>query len=1393
MQSKRTLFSVLLFLLLSSLHLANAQDTIADQRSNQISSFFQNVIRTQHPELFLQAGPFSDFSVSDTSGCEPLNINFSNLSPGANIFKWYFGDGDSSDLANPSHLYDTSGVFTVMFIASDGTNTDTSYLEVEIYPTPELPLVIDSSRCGPGSITMLVQSAYTVSWYDSLSGGTLLDTGLIYTTPFLNDTTVYFMEAADSLCTSERVPIYAVILPVPDAPLASDVSSCGESDFTLNAVSPDSIFWFDSPAGGVPLDTGSSYTTPLLSTTTVYYTESGTVCRSARVPVQAIIHDIPTDPVTNDSARCGPGIFSLTAISSDVVHWYDSLSGGTNLNTGLNFITPFLDTTTTFYVQADNGNCLSSRVAVMAVVNPLPDTPLTSDGFLCGPGTVDLNANSPDSVFWFDVPTGGNPLDTGISYTTPVINSSTTYYVETGNGCRSERIPVQAVISGPPDAPLAADSSRCGPGQVLLGASASGFIYWFDQPSGGTALDTGTSFLTDSLTVTTTYYAEADNGCVSAMRTPVQAIIRSVPSDPVTVDSSRCGPGSLTLLASSAFTVNWYDSLSGGTLHFIGSGFTTPVLDSSTTYYAEAVDGNCSSSRVAVEAIIDTMPDAPVVNDTSRCGPGSLVLLASANDTVFWYDAASGGNILDTGITFTTPVINSSTTYYAETGGACRSARVPVQAVVDILPPLPVSADSSRCGQGTLILSATSPYDISWFDSPTGGTLLDTGSTFTTPSLTTSTSYYVEAGNGSCVSSRLEVEAIINAVPAPPVAPDVSLCGSGSLTLTATATETIYWYNAMSNGTLLGTGTSYTTPVLVNTTTYYVETGNTCRSTRLAVQAIIEVAPPAPVAFGVSRCGPGTVTLTATSAQPIWWYSAQTGGAPIDSGASFTTPSLSTSTTYYVEAGNQCRSIRIAVTATIASQPAEPVANNASRCGPGTLTLVASSPEVIRWYSQPVGGSVLFTGSSYTTPVLSASQTYYVEAGTSCASLRVPVQAIITSMPAPPVLTGNDRCGPGSVVLNGVSNEQINWYDAANGGNWLGFGPVFNTPNISVSTVFYADAGIGCNSVRVPVTAVVIPLPDPPVITADSVCGGGIMTLSATSSEQIYWYDVAVGGLQIGAGGTYVTPYLTSSVTYFVETGDNCRSIRLAVTAQVLPFSQFFLLQNGQSCGPSSVLLGASSSDTVRWYDLPVGGTLLGTGTTFMTPHLDTTTNFYAIAGDVCPSAAATLTATIFPGQSVDLGPDTIFIQSGQGVVLDAGSGFMLYQWSTGDTTQSIFATVEGMYFVTVQDPTGCFSTDIVYVSVLVGLDTPPQKLLIGLVPNPADAEVEISWNQEDAGRMNIEIYSADGRLRQSLERNTTLGYSQERINVSRLAPGIYHLRLRSERMSDSVRLLIQR
>jgi PKD repeat protein len=85
----------------------------------------------------------SSFTVTPLSGCKPLTVNFTNLSTNATSYLWHFGDGGTSILTNPSHLYGNSGNYTVTLIAYDSTAcgvfTDTSsqtfYFTVFIPPT----------------------------------------------------------------------------------------------------------------------------------------------------------------------------------------------------------------------------------------------------------------------------------------------------------------------------------------------------------------------------------------------------------------------------------------------------------------------------------------------------------------------------------------------------------------------------------------------------------------------------------------------------------------------------------------------------------------------------------------------------------------------------------------------------------------------------------------------------------------------------------------------------------------------------------------------------------------------------------------------------------------------------------------------------------------------------------------------------------------------------------------------------------------------------------------------------------------------------------------------------------------------------------------------------------
>ncbi len=122
----------------------------------------------------------------------------------------------------------------------------------------------------------------------------------------------------------------------------------------------------------------------------------------------------------------------------------------------------------------------------------------------------------------------------------------------------------------------------------------------------------------------------------------------------------------------------------------------------------------------------------------------------------------------------------------------------------------------------------------------------------------------------------------------------------------------------------------------------------------------------------------------------------------------------------------------------IGTIPNAPTTTGASSCVAASLTLTASGliNGQYRWYANAVGGTVLVTTTTYTTPVLSATATYFVTIfDGSCESTRTPAIATINTIPAAPTTTGNNRCGNGTVALNaaGGSAGQYRWYTVATG------------------------------------------------------------------------------------------------------------------------------------------------------------------------------------------------------------------------------------------------------------------------------------------------------------------------------------------------------------------------
>jgi hypothetical protein len=81
--------------------------------------------------------------------------------------------------------------------------------------------------------------------------------------------------------------------------------------------------------------------------------------------------------------------------------------------------------------------------------------------------------------------------------------------------------------------------------------------------------------------------------------------------------------------------------------------------------------------------------------------------------------------------------------------------------------------------------------------------------------------------------------------------------------------------------------------------------------------------PTAPTGTGASRCGTGTVNLTASGCSDLRWYSAADGGTQVGTGSPFTTFPIGATTNFFVACidGSGCSSLRTRVTATVFPNP----------------------------------------------------------------------------------------------------------------------------------------------------------------------------------------------------------------------------------------------------------------------------------------------------------------------------------------------------------------------------------------------------------------------------------------------------------------------------------------
>ncbi|WP_427872173.1 gliding motility-associated C-terminal domain-containing protein [Flavobacterium sp. MMS24-S5] len=495
-------------------------------------------------------------------------------------------------------------------------------------------------------------------------------------------------------------------------------------------------------------------------------------------------------------------------------------------------------------------------------------------------GTITVNTPANGSGISYTL-TGTNPVSASVNSTTGIFSGLVpgTYSVTTTNaqGCTSAAN-TGIVINAVAGAPTATGVTICQDGSGSLTATSP---CGTSNSSGAKIARAGNSVGTASLSWSNpsrvnsndSSYASAtvsSGGNITVVTRSLQGtdFDFNIPSN-ATITGIQVTIGRYSSTASSTVNVkdNVVSLIKAGTV--IGenksiTGSNWPISSTSVANYGGSsdlwnttwtpADINNANFGIALSASITRTSN----NDITAYVDYMQITVNYTIGGIEWYTTSTGGSSIYTGTSFnpvgvtgsglTSTATATTKTYYAACSGNsnCRAA---VNFVVNAKPTIATITSNSRCGAGEVTLEATaSAGTINWYAAATGGTSLGTGESFTTPSLSTSTSYYVDATENGCTTpTRTEVKATINTVPTINSTTEGSICGSGSVKLTATAStgSTINWYADPTSSTVLGTGTTFNTPTLTATTTYYVGavTSSGCTSTsRIAVAAVINKA-----------------------------------------------------------------------------------------------------------------------------------------------------------------------------------------------------------------------------------------------------------------------------------------------------------------------------------------------------------------------------------------------------------------------------------------------------------------------------------------------------------------------------------------------------------------------
>lgn len=267
-------------------------------------------------------------------------------------------------------------------------------------------------------------------------------------------------------------------------------------------------------------------------------------------------------------------------------------------------------------------------------------------------------------------------------------------------------------------------------------------------------------------------------------------------------------------------------------------------------------------------------------------------------------------------------------------------------------------------------------------------------------------------------------------------------------------------------------------------------------------------------------------------------------------------------------------------------------------------------------------------------------------------------------------------------------------------------------------------------------------------------CEGDELTISASTGFDYLW----------NTSETSSSITVDTSGAYYVQIMDQvnpaCITESDTVLVNVLPLPMVDLGGDTSMCENEVMVLDAGNNGSdFLWND----------GTDQQTNTVSSNGEYSVAVTDQngCINSD-TVYITVHPLPVVDLGPD--ISQENPPVTLDAGAGFINYNWSNTQTSQTIEVTTNGTYWVEVTDANMCSNADTIQVSFYAGLGD-EQSLNVRVYPVPTSDYLTIAF-EKSVGQMNYTIIDEMGRTVQS----GLLSGVVNKLDVTSLSPGKYYI-----------------